>query len=65
MARKKAVVSPKDCVACGACAAACPRKAISVSRGCFASVDVSLCVGCGLCAAACPAGAVETKEVSE
>ena len=65
MARKKAFVSTNDCVACGACAVACPRKAIAVVDGCFASVDSSICVGCGLCAAACPAGAVVAKEVSE
>ncbi len=64
MARKKAFVSRNDCVACGACAFVCPRKAISVVDGTFASVDSSICLGCGLCASACPAGAVETREVS-
>lgn len=55
-AARKARVDVKNCAACGCCASACPRKAISIIRGLFAAVDNELCVGCGKCAKACPAG---------
>lgn len=52
--------APKDCFGCGACAAACPQKAIAMkwdSEGfAYPAVDGSLCVDCGLCKEACPAG---------
>ena len=59
--KKIAVVDKTVCVACGACAKACPRGAITICRGCYALVQ-DTCVGCGLCAKTCPAGCVETKE---
>lgn len=46
------------CVACGACAKACARRAITIWRGCYALVDEERCVGCGLCAKACPVGCI-------
>ena len=60
-ARKLARVGT-ECVACGQCAAVCPRGAIRVWRGVRARVEAGQCVGCGLCAAACSA-AVITLEV--
>ena len=49
--------SPADCCGCGACAARCPRGAISMSEGAdgfvYPEIDPSLCVGCGLCKRAC------------
>ena len=63
--KKCAIVDQKICVACGACAKACPKGAISVYRGCYARVDSEKCMGCGLCAKACPASCITLKERSE
>ena len=63
--KKLAVINRKVCVACGVCMNACPKNAISIYRGCFATVDEAKCVGCGLCAMACVAGCIETKERGE
>lgn len=64
MAKRKAVVSTKECVACGCCMKVCPRGAITVPRGVFAEINRDLCVGCGLCARECPASVI-TLEVAE
>lgn len=64
MAKRKAVVSTKECVACGCCIKVCPRGAITVPRGVFAEINRDLCVGCGLCAKECPASVI-TLEVAE
>ena len=63
--KKTAIVNQQVCVACGACAKACPRGAISIFRGCYAQTDAAKCVGCGLCVKACPTGCVSLKERSE
>ena len=63
MASKRvAKVNVSQCVACGACAAECPRAAISVHRGCYAVVSAETCIGCGKCAKICPAGCIEILE---
>ena len=64
MAKRKAVVSTKECVACGCCMKGCPRSAITVPKGVFAEINRDLCVGCGLCARECPASVI-TLEVAE
>ncbi len=64
MAKRKAVVSTKECVACGCCMKVCPRSAITVPKGVFAEINRELCVGCGLCARECPASVI-TLEVAE
>lgn len=64
MAKRKAVVSIRECVACGCCVKVCPRQAISVPKGICAEISRELCVGCGKCAKECPAGVI-TLEVAE
>lgn len=64
MTKKKAVVSIRECVACGCCIKVCPRNAITVPKGIHACIDRALCVGCGMCAKECPASII-TMEVTE
>lgn len=63
--RKKAQVLKNECVACGACASACPIGAIKIVSGMFAEVDQNRCVGCSKCEKVCPASVIEmiSKEV--
>ena len=49
MAKRRAVISKKECVACGCCIKVCPRAAITVPFGVCAEVDYGLCIGCGKC----------------
>lgn len=63
--KKLAIIDKNICVACGACRKACPKCAISIFRGCYATVDAAKCVGCGLCAKTCPAGCIAVRERSE
>lgn len=64
MVKKKAVVSIRECVACGCCVKVCPRYAITVPDGIHAVVDKALCVGCGICVRECPAS-ILSLEVEE
>ncbi|MCI8348639.1 MAG: 4Fe-4S binding protein [Firmicutes bacterium] len=48
----------KECVACGCCAAICPREAIRIVSGVRAQIDKMKCVGCGKCAQECPAAVI-------
>ncbi|MBE6524850.1 MAG: 4Fe-4S dicluster domain-containing protein [Thermoplasmata archaeon] len=50
-------INESECVACGACADACPSSAITI--GDVAVIDASVCVDCGACIDECPAGAIE------
>ena len=63
----KKLASPehKVCVACGVCMKACRKGAISIYKGCYATVEEAVCVGCGQCAKACPAGCIAIRERSE
>ena len=61
--RRRAVVEPSACVACGCCVKVCPLQAIEVIRGIMAQVDAGKCVGCGKCAKECPASVIEIREV--
>ena len=64
MIKRKAVVSTRECVACGCCVKVCPRNAITVPDGIHAVVDKALCVGCGICVRECPAS-ILSLEVEE
>ena len=44
-----------NCVHCGQCAEACPRKAITLSAQRVPHIDTALCIGCGACQNVCPA----------
>ena len=48
------------CIACGACADACPMEAIAMGDGKY-EIDPEKCVGCGACAGTCPVGAPEEE----
>ena len=61
--RRRAVVDPSACVACGCCVKVCPLQAIAVVRGVAARVDGAKCVGCGKCARECPASVIKIREV--
>lgn len=63
--KKLAFPDKTVCVACGACMKVCPREAIKIHLGCYATVDNSKCIGCSLCAKTCPAGCIAVKERSE
>lgn len=62
MAKKNAKVNTSRCVACGACIKDCPRGAIEIIKGCYASVNTKQCVGCGICQQICPAGSIDLVE---
>lgn len=47
-----------DCVACGACAEACPQEVLKVEDN-VEIVAGDDCVSCGLCADACPVDVLE------
>ncbi len=49
-----------DCVACGACASACPVEAITEGDGKFV-INADLCIECGACAGECPVGAPQAE----
>ena len=53
---KMPTVNADECVACGACADACPQNAITVDD--VAVIDAGKCVECGACVDECPAGAI-------
>jgi len=43
------------CISCGACAAQCPTRAITLEER--AVIHPELCIGCGICADICPVNA--------
>ena len=61
--RRRAVVDPRLCVACGCCMRVCPLGAIEILRGVTAQVGSEKCVGCGRCAKECPASVITIQEV--
>lgn len=65
MSKRSAKVEKKRCVACGECANVCPRNAIEIVQGCYASPNQEICVGCGICVKNCPAGCIQIEEKKE
>ena len=49
-----------NCIACGACAGACPVEAITEGDGKYV-IDAGTCIECGACADACPVSAPEQE----
>ncbi len=45
-----------DCVACGACADACPADAIKAGEP--YEIDADACIDCGACVDTCPVSAI-------
>jgi heterodisulfide reductase subunit A len=61
-------VNENDCVACGACIAACAYGAVEfhdTPQGKKAAVNPILCKGDGLCNAKCPSGAIYLKHFTD
>ncbi|MDD5363723.1 MAG: NAD(P)-binding domain-containing protein [Gallionellaceae bacterium] len=52
------VFDERECLGSGACAKACPEKAIGIVNGKGTLINPSHCIGHGACAAACPFGAI-------
>jgi len=60
--KPRVLYSPKRCIGCGACVAACPREAVHYSaRGVL--VDHDICARCGACVKVCPTEALEMTGV--
>ena len=66
--REALPVDARECVFCGLCQAACPKKAVmgrppdiawDPSAPPVAHIDLSICDQCGECAKACPVGAID------
>ena len=53
------VFDPGLCIGSGACASACPEKAIGMINGSPQLVNGSACIGHGACLRACPTGAID------
>jgi len=53
------VVDPARCMGSGACAKACPEKALGVVDGKMALINAAHCIGHGACLAACPVDAIK------
>lgn len=64
MKKKKAIISQNECVACGCCLKACPKEAIFILNGAYATVDIERCIGCSLCEKTCPASIIRMGEIS-
>lgn len=52
------VIDSRVCIGSGACAKACPEKALGIIDGRGVLINPSHCIGHGACASACPVGAI-------
>ena len=59
------VVDPTRCMGSGACANACPEKALGVVNGKMTLINPAHCIGHGACLAACPVEAIKLVFGSE
>jgi 4Fe-4S ferredoxin len=53
----------KVCTRCGACAEACPARAVAMGPSGPAFVDPASCTYCALCETICPEGAIRVDYV--
>jgi thioredoxin reductase (NADPH) len=53
------VIDTSICIGSGACARACPEKALGVIKGKGVLINPSHCIGHGACAPSCPVGAIK------
>jgi ferredoxin len=60
MAKPKAKVDRKKCLACGGCISVCPQDALSMCGG-KAYVTASKCISCAICIKTCPIGAIDEE----
>ncbi|HVP17551.1 MAG TPA: 4Fe-4S binding protein [Spirochaetia bacterium] len=59
---KTSYVLESRCVACGACVAVCPYRAIEIDQARnVAKVNDAICKGCGACAATCRSSAIDLR----
>ena len=58
MAKPKAKINEKKCLACGGCIAICPKEAISMAGG-RAIVTAKKCISCDICIKICPIAAIK------
>ena len=59
---KTSFVRESRCVACGACVAVCPYRAIEIDAARnVAKINDAICKGCGVCAATCRSSAIDLK----
>jgi ferredoxin len=62
----RAVISPDECIACGACIDRCPVDAIAEDENNDnkSRVERAKCIGCGVCVIGCPTDVIELVPVS-
>ncbi len=60
--RRRAIIDPEACTACGRCAEVCRFAAVRSADGDY-SIDALACEGCELCRHVCPADAIRMEPV--
>jgi len=60
MAKLKAEVDRRMCLACGGCISVCPQDALSMHGG-KAFVTEEKCISCEICIRICPVGAINWR----